>query len=167
MSYDTIQQVKTLHATGPEVAELATARQGGLSDASCVQILQVFRGRRKTFADGETIAGLLRAGLAEPTIIELARLNQLGVQAGELQAMRLAGISDETILEVARHHAEGKPVLSGASLAGMKNAGFRDSTLLEFSRRGVSDSEANAILALHRRGVKDEEILKHFPASGS
>ena len=83
---------------------------------------------------------------AEDTIIELAKLNQLGLRAGELEAMRLAGLSDAILLEVARHRAAGKPVLAGASLANLKNAGVRELTLLELARRGVPDSQAAAII---------------------
>ncbi len=165
MSYDSIQQVKSLQITTAEVASLARARQGGLSDSGCVTILQTFRSQGRAFTAGETIAGLMRAGFAEPTVLQLADLNQLGIGAGDLQAMRLAGLSDGTILEVARHHAEGKTVLSGASLAGMKNAGLRESTLLELCRRGIPDSQTAAIIALRRRGAKDEEILKRFTSS--
>ncbi len=165
MSYDSIQQVKSLNVTPQEVRELAKAHEGGLSDDNCVQLLRMFRVQRQSFAVGETIAGLLRAGIAESSVVELARLNQLGFTAGELEAMRLAGLSDETILEVARRHAEGKTVLSGASLAGMKNAGLRDSTLLELSRRGIPDSQTALIIESHRRGIRDEEILKHFTGS--
>jgi len=165
MSYDSIQQVKTLNVTAREVEELAKARQGGLSDANCVKMLQIFRAQGQSFAAGETIAGLIRAGVGESTVMELANLKQLGFAAGELEAMRLAGLSDETILEVARHHAEGRTVLSGASLADMKNAGLRDSTLLELSRRGVPDSQTGAIITARRRGLNDAEILRHFTGS--
>jgi hypothetical protein len=165
VSYDSIQQLKSLNVTGPEVGDLARARQGGLSDTNCVKILQIFRSHGQPFPSGEVIAGLIQAGIGESTVVELASLHQLGVASGELQAMRLAGLSDETILEAARRHAEGKSVLSGASLASMKNAGLRDSTLLELSRRGVPDSQTAAIIALRRRGSKDDEILKRFTGS--
>jgi len=165
MNYDAIQQAKTLKVTTAEVGELAKAKQGGLSDENAVKILQIFRTQGQPFTAGATIAGLIRAGLDEPTVVELANLNQLGLAAGELEAMRLAGLSDETIVEVARRRAEGKTVLSGASLADMKNAGLRDSTLLELSRRGIPDSQATAIIALRRRGTNDEEILRHFTGS--
>ncbi len=165
MSYDSIQQAKALNLTSTEVSELAKAREGGLSDTNCVRILQISRSRNQSFTAGDTIAGLLRSGVDEFTVVELARLNQLGFAAGELEAMRLAGLSDDTILEVARHRAEGKMVLSGASLANMKNAGIRDSTLLELARRGVPDSQAPAVIDLRRRGFKDQEILKHFTGS--
>jgi hypothetical protein len=165
MSYDSIQKLKALKVTTPEVAELAKVRQGGLSDAGCIEILQIFRGRSQAFKAGDAVAGLLQVGMSEDTVLELAKLNQLGLGAGELQAMHLAGLSDDIIVEVARHHAEGKPVLSGASLAQMKNAGMRNSTLLELVRRGIADSETSAILASRRRGVRDAEILRRFAGS--
>jgi hypothetical protein len=165
MSYDSIQKLKALKVSTPEVAELAKVRQGGLSDAGCIEILQIFRGRSQVFKAGDAVAGLLQVGMSEDTVLELAKLNQLGLGAGELQAMHLAGLSDDIIVEVARHHAEGKPVLSGASLAQMKNAGMRNSTLLELVRRGIADSETSAILASRRRGVRDAEILRRFAGS--
>jgi hypothetical protein len=165
MSYDSVQQVKSLNVTAAEVSNLAKARQGGLSDADCVRMLQIFRREGQPFTAGETVAGLMRAGIEGDTVVEMADLNQLGFAAGELEAMKLAGLSDDTILEVARRHAQGKVVLSGASLAGMKNAGLRDSTLLELSRRGIPDSQTAAIIALRRRGSNDQEILRHFTGS--
>lgn len=168
MSYDTIQQLKASKITAPEISELAKARGAGLPDSSCLDLLRVYRSRSQPFNAGDNVAGLLQAGVAPATVVELARLNQLGLQAGEFQAMRLADLPDDILLEVARRRAEGKTVLSGASLAGMKNAGLRDATLLELARRGISDSQTNNIVALRRRGMKDAEILRHFsgPSSG-
>jgi hypothetical protein len=162
MSYDAIQQLKALQMTAPELAQIATARQGGFSDAGCVAALKIYRGRTQPFDAGDDIAGLIRAQVSEETILELAKLNQLGLGAGELQAMRLAGLSDAILLEVARHRAAGKPVLAGASLANLKNAGVRELTLLELARRGVPDSQAAAIVAFRRHGATDAQILSHF-----
>ena len=165
MTYDTVQQLKALHVNAPEVTEIATARRAGFDDAACVETVRIFHGRSQKFDAGDAIAGLVQAGMAEDTIIKLAQLNQLGLMAGELQAMRLAGLSDEIILEVAQHHAAGQPVLGGVSLATLQNAGMRESTLLELVRHGVPDSQADAILALRRHGANDREILKHFAGS--
>jgi len=165
MGYDAIKQLKALDITTPEVAQLAAARQGGFPDASCVEAVQIFHGRGQAFAAGDAVAGLLRAGMQVNAILELARLNQLGLGAGELQAMKLAALPDTVILEVARHHAEGKPVLAGASLATLKNAGLRESTLLELAQRGVPDSQADAILSFRRHGASDDQILRRFASS--
>jgi hypothetical protein len=165
MSYDAVTQLKALHVTAAEVAQIATARQSGFSDDACVQVVQMYRGRRQEFDAGDAIAGLVQAGMSQNTILQLAQLNQLGINAGELQAMRLAGLSDEIILEVAQHHAAGQPVLGGVSLATLQNAGMRESTLLELVRHSVPDSQTNAILALRRHGANDREILRHFTGS--
>jgi hypothetical protein len=165
MNYDAIQQAKALRITPPEVASLARARQSGLSDATCVTLLQIFRGRGQSFDAGDTVAGMAQAGLSEETILELARLNQLGFGAGELQAMRLAGLSDEIILEVARRRSASQPVLAGASLANLKNAGLRETTLFELARRGVPDSQASAIASSRKHGATDADILHRFPGS--
>lgn len=65
-------------------------------------------------------------------------------------------------MQVARRRADGKPVLSGASLARLKNAGVREPTLLKLVERGVPDSQAGAILSYRRRGASEREILRHF-----
>lgn len=162
MSYDTIQQLKALKITAAEVAEIANARQGGLSDAGCVQAVQTYHGRGEPFHASDAIGRLLQVGMSEETVLELAKMNQMGLGAGELLAMRLAGFSDTMVLEVARRHAEGKPVLSGASLASLKNAGLRESTLLELVRRGLTDPQADTIISLRRHGVSEAEILRRF-----
>lgn len=162
MSYDSIQQLKTLQITAPEIADIATAREAGFSDAACIEVFKTYRNRNQAFDAGSDIAGLVRARVSEDTILEISRLNELGPFSGELEAMRLAGLSDAILLEVARHRAEGKPVLAGASLADLKNAGMHESTLLELAKRGVPDSQAAAILSSRRHGASDAQILKHF-----
>lgn len=165
MNYDAENQLKALDVTAPEVAEIATARGAGFSDDACLEVVRLYRNRKQQFDAGDAIAGLLRAGMSEGTVLKLAQLNQLGLGAGELEAMRLAGLSDEIVLDVAQHHSAGQPVLSGVSLATLQNAGMRESTLLELVRRGVPDSKTNAILALRRHGANDKEILRHFTGS--
>jgi hypothetical protein len=165
MAYDAIEQLKALDVTAPEIAEVARARMGGLSERGCVEAVRIFHDRRQAFNAGDAVAGLVRVGMDEATILELARLNQLEFGAGELQAMRLAGLSDAIILEVARHRAAGQPVLAGASLARLRNAGVREATLLELARRGVPDSMSGAIIAFRRHGASDADILRQFPGS--
>jgi hypothetical protein len=165
MSYDAIKQLKALKITPLEVSELVKARQGGLSDAGCIQIFQAYRGRGYSFDAGDSAAGLVQAGVSTDTVVQLANLNQLGVGAGELEAMRLAGLSDAIVLEVAQHHALSGPVLAGVSLARLSNSGLRESTLLELAHRGVPDSRIEAIIALRHHGATDEEILRRFPGS--
>jgi hypothetical protein len=165
VNYDSIQELKAQKITAPEVSEIAKAKQGRLSDKACVEVVKIFHSRGGPFNAGDAVASLIQVGSSEDTILELAKLNQLGFGTGELQAMRLAGLSDEILLVVANHRAEGKPVLSGASLAGLKNTGLRESTLLELAQRGVPDSQAGAIISSRRSGANDAEVLRRFAGS--
>lgn len=165
MNYDSIKQLQLLHITASEVAEISKARNGGLTDRDCIEIVQIYHGRGQQFDAGETVAGLVQVRMRDATILELARMNQLGLGAGELQAIRLVGLSDAVVLEVAHRHSEGKPVLSGASLGALKNTGLRESTLLELVRRGVPDSHVTEIVALRRHRATDADILRRFTGS--
>ncbi|MGA7623788.1 MAG: hypothetical protein WB630_15310 [Candidatus Acidiferrales bacterium] len=164
MSYQTIKELKTLHIAQPEVREIAEVRQAGLPDSYCAELLRIFHERHQQFTAGSAAAGMLHSGMREGTILGLANMDQLGLGSGELQAMHLAGLSDDIILEVARRHASGQPVLSGASLGNMRNARLDNATLLELVRRGVPNSEAAEIVALRRNGRTDADILRRLPA---
>ena len=164
-SYTLEEELRALDVTDSEVAELAKAKNGGITDATCVELIHLARGKQQPFVDGAGVAGLRQAGASEETILELARLNQLGLQSGEEQAMRLAGLSDSIILEVARRRAEGKPALSGSSLATLKNAGISESTMMELLRRGISDNQIPSIVALKRHGASDSKVLSRYSAS--
>jgi hypothetical protein len=165
MGYEAMSQLKALGVTTAEVAQIAAARQAGFSDAACLQLVQLYRARKQPFDAGQTIAGLIGAGTSEATVMSLARLNQLGLNAGEFEAMRLAGLSDQILLAEAQHRAASEPTLSGASLASMKNLGLRSDTLLQLVEHGVPDADAAQILAARRRGAKDTEILREFAGS--
>jgi hypothetical protein len=92
-------------------------------------------------------------------------MDQLGLGAGDLQAIHLAGLPDELVLEVARDRAAGKSTLSGAALGAMKNLRMDNATLLELVRRGTPEADGASILALRRRGAADSEILRRFPST--
>jgi hypothetical protein len=163
LSFSSIQSLKSLNINDAEVAEIVKAKQGGLSDDGCIALVRLAHSRNEKFHTGDDVAQLLGASMAESTVLELAKLNQIGLWTGEAQAMRLAGLSDEIILEAAHRRAAGEPVLSGASLANFKNAGMGEGTLLQLVRRGVADSEAPEIIRLRRRGWSDAQILRRYP----
>ncbi|HKW87655.1 MAG TPA: hypothetical protein VJN21_02755 [Candidatus Acidoferrales bacterium] len=165
MGYADIQTLRGLHLDNNEVNEIVEVKQAGLSDDGCVALVRLARGRNEKFHAGEDVADLLKAGMAEPSILELDQLNVLGLWTGEAETMRLAGLSDRIILEAAHRHAEGRTVLSGASLANFKNAGMREPALLELVRRGVPDSDARTIVSLKRRGWSDNAILRRYSGS--
>jgi len=83
VGYDSIKKLEALDITAEEVPEIGKMRSAGFSDESCVAIVQIYHQRGKPFAAGETVAGLVKAFVREQTILELARMDQLGLGAGE------------------------------------------------------------------------------------
>ncbi len=151
MWYGSIEQLRELQVSDAEVAELAKARQAGLSDQACIELLRIARSRHQLYSSGDAVADLRRVQVSEATILELARMDQLGLWVGEAQAMRLAGLSDQILLGVARRRAAGQPGLSGASLAQLKNAGLDEKALLDLIAGGTTDAQAEEMIAAHHR----------------
>lgn len=164
MDFGSVQQIRALNVSTAEVSEILKMHDAGFSDASCVQAVQIAHSHGQPF-HADDLVGMKQAGMSEQMIFELANMPDYARNAGELEAMHLAGLSDAIVLEVARHRAEGKPVLSGASLADLKNAGVRGATLLELVRRGVPDSKGKALLVSRRHGASDAQLLHHFAGS--
>ena len=142
-----VSELRSLHVSNPEVAELTKAHDAGLSDTSCVELVRLARGRQKQFVDGQSVADLLAVGTSEPTVVALARLNQLGLWTGEARALRLAGISDRVILAVATRRSEGLAALSGKTLGNLKNAGAGESVIVDMVQKGLSDQQAATYIA--------------------
>ncbi len=162
MAFSSLQTLRELNVSNAEVVELVKLRRAGVSDHTAIELVRIARNRQQEFASGDAVAALIRAGMGEDAVLELARLDRLGLEIGEMQAMRLAGIPDAVIVAQARRRAQGAPVLSGPALAAMRNAGISDQALLALVERGVPDSAAEEILRLRRRGVREAEILRRF-----
>ena len=142
-----VSELKSLHVSNAEVAELTKAHDAGFSDASCIELIRLARSRQKQFVDGQSVADLLAVGISEPTIVALARLNQLGLWTGEVRALHLAGISDRLILAVATRRSEGLPALSGETLGNLKNAGAGEPVMVDMVQKGLSDQQAATYIA--------------------
>jgi len=144
-----VSELRSLNVSNAEISELTKARQGGLSDPSCIELIRLARSRQKPFSGGQSIADLLAAGSSEQTVLELARLDQLGLWAGQAQALRLAGLSDKVILAVAQRRSRSLPALSGEKLGELKNSGASDTVILDFIQKGITDAQASNYIA-HR-----------------
>jgi hypothetical protein len=148
-----LPELKTLNVSNAEIGELSKAHDVGLTDLSCIALIKLARSRQIPFADGASIAELLSAGSSEQTVLELARLNQLGISAGQSQTLRLAGFSDKIVLAVAQRRSQGLSVLSGGKLGELKNSGASEATILEMIQKGDTDSQASAYIAQRERAA--------------
>jgi hypothetical protein len=113
----------------------------------------IARSRQRVFGEGDAIANLLDAGMKENSVMQLVRMDQLSPFAGEAAAMRLAGLSDDVILEVARQRSKGESVIGGARLAELRDAGLSNAQLVAAVDRGLTDKQADDIIARHNYAV--------------
>jgi hypothetical protein len=153
MWLDSVPELKTLQVSNAEITELAKAHEAGLTDPSSVVLIRLARQRQTPFSDGQSIADLLHSGSSEATVLQLARLNQLGAFAGEARALRLTGLSDKVVLAVAERSSQGKTVLSGGKLGELKNTGVSEATILEMIQRGDSEETASKFIAARERAA--------------
>jgi len=160
MWYRSIEELRQLKITDAEVAELVKARDAGTSDQSCIQLVQIARSRNQPFSDGDAVASLRRAGIVEATVVELARLNQLGLWSGEALLIHLVGFSDSVILSVARRRAAGQSVPSSASLGQLRNAGMSEVDVKALVDRGATEEEVQQMIAAHQRSTEHSGFVR-------
>jgi hypothetical protein len=142
IGYSTIEALRALEVTDAEVTQVVKARRAGLRDASCLELVRLARSRGWPFHEGDAVAALTLVNFTEDEILELGRLNQLGLWVGEAQAMRFAAIEKGIVLSMARARAARRPVPSSAAMVKLKDAGFSDSEMLTIVERGTTDAEA-------------------------
>lgn len=162
MHPDSIEQLQKYQINDSEIQQVLTSGRAGMSEKGCVELIALARARHAVFAEGDAVAGLLGAGVKESSVIELVRLHQLMPFAGEAAAMRLAGISDEVVLDVARHRAKGDAVLAGARLAELRDAGFSNAQLVAALDHGISDKQADEIIARHNYAVGGHSFVHQY-----
>jgi len=146
--YEKVQELKGLEVSESEIAEIVRLKQAGVSDATCVDLVTQARVQKRPFADADAVLDLFRAGVAEPTILQLGQMKQLPGWAGEAVAIRLTGLSDKVLLAVARRRAAGQTVLSGPVIAKLKNVELTEAQILDHINRGTTDAQAEQILSL-------------------
>jgi hypothetical protein len=160
MHPESLQQLHEYHVNDSEVQQILIAGRAGMSEQGCVKLVSIARSRQRVFAEGDAVVGLLGAGMKESSLMELVRLDQLNPFAGEAAAMRLAGLSDDVVLDVARHRAKGEPVLAGARLAELRDAGYSNAQLVAELDRGITDKQADEAIARHNYAVGGHTFVR-------
>lgn len=151
MWYEHIQELKSLDTSEAEIAQLVKLKQTGLSDDTCVALISAAHGHRHPFTSADSVLSLGRSGLAEPEILEIARMDQLDAWSGEAVTLRLVGLSGQAVLHIARRRASGQTTLSSPIIARLKDTGLSEKDILARIDRGMTDAQAEGEIAARRR----------------
>jgi hypothetical protein len=73
----TIDELKKLKVTDPEVVQLVKLKQAGASDEFCMSMFKVARSRNLDFVSGESAVRLSQAGYSDAQILEMAQSGQI------------------------------------------------------------------------------------------
>jgi len=143
--FTVIEKLHDLNVTDNEVLQVVKAREAGLHDDNCLALVRMARSRGGEFAGGEAVQTLAGVKFTEDEVMELARLNQLGLWIGEVQAMRFAGVNKPVILALARARSKGRAAISGPNIVRLQDAGFSDNEMMDLIDQGTSDAQAAAL----------------------
>ena len=160
MHPESLDQLQKYHVNDEEVRQILIAGRAGMSEERCVELVGIARSRQRVFGEGDAIANLLGAGMNENSVMQLVRLDQLTLFAGEAAAMRLAGLSDDVVLEVARQRSKGETVLAGSRLAELRDSGLSNAQLVAAVDRGITDKQADDIIARHNYAVGGHSFVR-------
>jgi hypothetical protein len=147
MDFGSLDQLRKIGVSDGEVSELVPVRKSGLPDDACLELIRLAHQRHQPFTDGQDVAGLLGAGFQQQSVLELAKLDQLGLWAGEAEVLRLSGLSDQLVLDVARRRAAAEPVLSSAKITALKNSGLSEPQIFADVDSGMTDAQADKVIA--------------------
>jgi hypothetical protein len=157
---DSIKQLKDMNISDSEVTELTKVHDAGLSDNGCIELMRLTRDRKQMFTSGDAVADLLKVGASEPTVIELAKLDQISPWTGESQGIRLAGYSDQVVLAVARRRAAHLPTVSATSLVELKNIGVTEPRALDLIAHGLTDEQAGQMLGAQQQAEMPKGFVR-------
>ncbi len=143
-----VEQLKKLNTADLEVAQLVKLKQAGISDDACVTLVTGAHQRQHLFTSADSAINLMRAGYAEPVILEIAKTDQLDTISGDAVMLRLVGLSESAVDWILHRRLKGQPTMSSAEIGRLKNTGLTEKQILERIKQGMTDAQADKEAAL-------------------
>jgi hypothetical protein len=142
MSSTSIEQLKKLNISDSEILRLVSAKQAGITDYTCVNLVSNAHQHQHPFTSADAVTSLAGAGFGEPQILQIARLDKLDTISGDAVTLRLIGLSDSMVQTVLQRRLRDQPTLSTAEIARLKNTGLTENEILQRIDRGMDDTQA-------------------------
>src|SRR5260370_3961986 len=116
-----VEQLKSLNTSDTEVAQLVKLKQAGVSDDTCVTLITGAHQHQHPFNSADSAVNLVRAGYAEPVILEIAKTDQLDTISGDAVMLRLVGLSDSAVDLILHLRLKGPRTMSSAEIGRLQN----------------------------------------------
>lgn len=138
-----IEQLKGLNVSDGEVAQLVKLKQAGVTDDTCVALVQAAHDKKHPFSSADSALNLFGARYTESQVLEFARADQVDSISGDAVMLRLIGLSDATVQTLLRRRLQGLPMLGSDQIARLKNTGLTEKQILDRIEQGMTDEQAN------------------------
>jgi hypothetical protein len=139
-----LDELKKLHASDGEVAQLTKLKQAGASDELCLSLLKIARSHQHEFTSSESVMTLSRVGYSDDAILELAKSEQIDILSGEAVTLKLIGLSSPTVQTILRRRMQGLPTMTSAQIGRLKNTGMSEMQILDVVSEGLPPDQAEA-----------------------
>jgi len=149
-----LQELKALKVSDPEIAQLTKLKQAGTSDELCLSLLKAARDHHHDFMSAEAAMNLSRAGYSDADILEIAKSDQIDILSGEAVTLKLIGLSNPTVQAILRRRMKGLPTLSSEQIGRLKNTAMSEKQILEFINEGYPKDKVEAFIA-QREAVRN------------
>jgi hypothetical protein len=141
-----IQQLKALHASDAEIAEVVKLKKVDLGDDTCIALVSTAHDAKHQFASADSVISLMGARYTSEQILDLARAGQLDTLSADAVMLRLI-LSDSGSQFVLDRHLKGLPTLSTSRIARLKNTGLSEAQVLGRVKDGMTDEQADKEIA--------------------
>ena len=148
MYSSTVEQLKGLNTDDTEVAQLVKMKQAGVSDDTCVALVNEAHQRQHLFSSADSAVNLERAGYSEQVIVEIAKKDQLDIISVDAVMLRLVGLSDNAVDLILHRRLRGQKTMSSAEIGRLKNTGLTERQILDRIAAGMTDAQADREAAL-------------------
>jgi hypothetical protein len=139
-----LEDLKKLHVSDAEVAQLVVLKHAGLSDDLCVALVGAAHEHQHPFASAEAAKSLHGAGFKDDQILAIAKGDKLDALSGDAVMLRLIGLSDSMVQTLLQRRMNGLTTLSSAEIARLKNTQLSEREILARIQNGMTDSQADA-----------------------
>jgi hypothetical protein len=140
----TIDDLKQMKVTEPEVAQLAQLKQAGASDDLCMALYREAHSHGHGFTSGESAVRLSRAGYSDQQILEMAHSDQIDMLSADAVMLKLIGLSNPTVQEIIHRRIQGLPTLTSEQIGRLKNTGMTEKQILDMVESGLAGDAAEA-----------------------
>ena len=148
--------------TPEEMESIAQARQAGLDEASLIAMVRSLHKRDLKFDLGFALQLMVQQGMGATSLTQLVEIGAIPRWADDIRALKEAGVSDVTIVEIAKlGFVEKKDLLSGYEYGQLKTNGLSDAGLLTFARQGGTAQQLQKLVLELALGKPEPEALKN------